>query len=88
MARKRRPRAHRLQGCGAAGLGARTGAGNKACAFLREGVPETKPATGEKLTPYFPPSRLPGRQAGRGGADARARGVGPVARSPLPTPHR
>lgn len=42
----------------ASGLGAGTGAWNKASAFLREGVSETRAVTGEKLTPYLLRSRL------------------------------
>lgn len=38
----------------ASGLGAGTGAWNKASAFLWKGVSETRPVTGEKLTPYLP----------------------------------
>lgn len=58
---------------------------NKASAFLREGVSETRPVNGEKLTPYLPHSRLPARRGGGGGAGAPARGAERVDRSPLPT---
>lgn len=55
----------------ASGLGAGTGAWNKASAFLREGVSETKPVTGEKLTPYLP---LAGSQQEGGEEEGQAPG--------------
>lgn len=69
-------------------LGAGTGAWNKASAFLREGVSETRAVTGEKLTPYLLRSRLLASVGVEEGQAPRTLGgtLGGVAFSHLPVP--
>lgn len=73
----------------ASGLGAGTGAWNKASAFLREGVSETRAVTGEKLTPYLLRGRLLASVGVEEGQAPRHTGQNAwrARLCPLPVPH-